>query len=94
MKEQLPKNGDKVLYFFEPFNAWYIGTVIEYDLIVGEINYGNTLSVCGRNGFTSWYPEVTKWLPYTVDNLVSVVYSGEIVGNQIKNIFLVFNNQK
>lgn len=46
-----PVEGQSVIYFFEPFNKWYIGTY-----------YAETDSVEGKWGFTTWVPEVTKWM--------------------------------
>lgn len=50
--EQRPKNGQVVVYLFEPFNAWFIGT---YDAVSD--------SVGGAQGFTTWVPEVVAWFP-------------------------------
>lgn len=46
-----PTHGQRVIYYFEPFEKWYIG---EY--------CSETDSVFGKWGFTTWLPEVTKWM--------------------------------
>jgi len=46
-----PTHGQRVLYYFEPFEQWYVGA---YD--------ADNDSVFGKSGFTSWLPEVTKWM--------------------------------
>lgn len=50
--EKRPKNGQVVVYLFEPFNAWFIG---RYDAASD--------SVGGAHGFTTWVPEVIAWFP-------------------------------
>lgn len=45
----LPEEGERVIYFFSPFQRWYIGT------------YSDNF-VSGANGFTTWFPEVTMWM--------------------------------
>lgn len=50
--DQRPQNDELVVYLFEPFNAWFIGT---YD--------AETDSVGGSHGFTTWVPEVAAWFP-------------------------------
>lgn len=50
--EQRPKDGQVVVYLFEPFDAWFIG---RYD---AECD-----SVGGTHGFTTWVPEVAAWFP-------------------------------
>lgn len=49
-----PEDGEYVIYYFEPFEKWYTGT---FHL---EDDFGP--SVSGRNGFTTWHTEVTKWM--------------------------------
>lgn len=46
-----PSHGQRVLYYFEPFERWYVG---EYD--------AENDSVFGKSGFTTWVPEVTMWM--------------------------------
>ena len=49
-----PADGQRVIYYFEPFEQWYVGKYTASDD-----------SVIGRNGFSSWLPEVTKWMDGT-----------------------------
>lgn len=51
-----PRPGQRVMYLFEPFNQWYVGM---YD--------ADADSVFGKNGFTSWEPEVLRWMDATED---------------------------
>lgn len=46
-----PKHGRRVIYYFEPFDQWY----------VGEYNSEHD-SVFGKSDFTTWVPEVTMWM--------------------------------
>lgn len=48
-----PEDGEYVIYYFEPFGRWYTGT-FEYN--------GADNGVSGRNGFSTWHPEVKKWM--------------------------------
>ena len=50
--ERRPRDGQVVVYLFEPFRAWYIG---KYD--------AESDSVGGSHGFTTWVPEVIAWFP-------------------------------
>lgn len=49
-----PTEGQRVIYYFEPFEQWYVGTYSEIED-----------SVYGKNGFSTWLPEVTKWMDGT-----------------------------
>lgn len=46
-----PSNGERVIYYFEPFEQWYVGN---YD--------SESDSVFGKNGFSTWRPEVKYWM--------------------------------
>lgn len=46
-----PADGQKIIYFFEPFGGIHIGT---YDQVSD--------SVGGRSGFTTVIPEVPFWM--------------------------------
>lgn len=49
--EKRPHDQEKVIYFFEPFNTWFVG-----------IYHQEGDSVSSRSGFTTWQPEVTMWM--------------------------------
>lgn len=49
-----PENGEYVIYYFEPFERWYLGKFEK------EGEFGPM--VFGKAGFTTWHPEVTKWM--------------------------------
>ena len=59
-KEQRPEDGQKIIYFFEPFGSLNIGTYIS-----------DSDSVYGKSGFTSMCPEVPCWASY--DDVVSAI---------------------
>ena len=62
--EVLPKHGQEVEYYFEPFGKWYIGTFYFPEGYEDDKSYegiGYCCSVVGKSGFSSWLPEVTKW---------------------------------
>lgn len=63
--EKRPVDGQSVIYYFEPFSKWYIGTYEE-----------ETDSVFGKWGFTTWYPEVLFWM--TVDEYLVVGEQQEV----------------
>lgn len=46
-----PEDKQRVLYYFEPFEQWYVG-----------IYEAETDSVYGKSGFSTWRPEVTRWM--------------------------------
>lgn len=52
---QYPEDGEYVIYYFEPFEKWYTGTFCLDDEGMGPM-------VHGKNGFTTWHTEVTKWM--------------------------------
>jgi hypothetical protein len=49
-----PSDQQRVLYYFEPFEQWYVG-----------VYHTEDDSVTGKNGFSTWQPEVTKWMDGT-----------------------------
>lgn len=49
-----PTNGAYVIYYFEPFERWYVGTFEQ------EGEFGPM--IFGKAGFSTWHPEVTKWM--------------------------------
>ena len=48
-----PEDGEYVIYYFKPFARWYTG--------IFKFN-GADNSVSGKNGFSSWHPEVSMWM--------------------------------
>lgn len=46
-----PIDQQRVLYYFEPFEQWYVG-----------VYHADEDMVVGKNGFSTWLPEVTKWM--------------------------------
>lgn len=49
--DNYPKDGQHVLYYFEPFDRWYVGIFDEESMSVG-----------GRHGWTTWHHEVLYWM--------------------------------
>lgn len=49
--ETRPTDGQRVLYYFEPFEQWYVG-----------VYQADSDFVHGVAGFSTWLPEVTKWM--------------------------------
>lgn len=49
--EQRPTDKQRVLYYFEPFEQWYVG-----------VYHAEDDAIVGKAGFSSWQPEVTKWM--------------------------------
>lgn len=60
LAEQRPTDGQNVIYYFEPFNRWYVGTYTTED---------DTVS--GKHGFTTWLPEVTMWMDMSLPDLTN-----------------------
>lgn len=52
-----PKDGERVLYYFEPFERWYVG---KFSADKGTDIFGPMIS--GEAGFSTWHPEVTMWM--------------------------------
>lgn len=52
--DEYPENGEYVIYYFEPFERWYVGTFEK------EGDFGPMIR--GKNGFSTWHPEVTMWM--------------------------------
>jgi hypothetical protein len=48
---QRPQEGQKIFYYFEPFESFHVGT---YD--------AESDSVYGKSGFTTVIPEVPYWM--------------------------------
>lgn len=86
---ELPKDGDRVLYFFSPFETWWIGTVYldQVDYFDNGELWEELVVVGDAGGFTTWTPEVTKWYPLNYDNLCTVVNSGEKISTHIISTF-------
>lgn len=59
-KEQRPKDGQKIVYYFEPFRSTFVG---KYDK--------ESDSVFSRAGFTTMEPEVPCWIDH--DELVKSI---------------------
>lgn len=49
--DKRPKDGEKIFYYFEPFESFHVGT---YE--------ASSDSVYGKSGFTSMVPEVPYWM--------------------------------
>ena len=72
-----PKDGQRIVYWFEPFNTAAIGTY--HSGLPSDPESFDTVS--GRNGFTTVDPECPWWMPTPTDEQRARELARQGVGN-------------